>query len=375
MSPDDRPASPWTTSLLTWYEGNKRAMPWRANRAPYPVWISEVMLQQTQVRTVIPFFRRFMDRFPSLQALAGANEQQVLKAWEGLGYYARARNLRRTAAAIVTDHAGRFPRTASGLRALPGIGDYTAAAVASICFGEPIPAVDGNVLRVIARLDAIPRDIRRPATRSVIAGRLAAAIAPFPPGDFNQALMELGALVCRPRQPLCDVCPVRSWCKARQRSAVDRFPVKSPRKAIPHFDIVAAIIRKGPRILITRRRADQMLGGLWEFPGGKQEPGEALEATVHREIMEETGLRIEVGPALCSVKHAYSHFRITLHAFLCRYVSGRARKIQNNGVCWVSPTRLGDYPFPAADRRIIERLTGKAAEGNRHARTNHTRRG
>jgi A/G-specific adenine glycosylase len=336
-------------------------MPWRDRPSPYRVWVSEIMLQQTRVDTAIPYFRRFVAAFPSVRALAAAAPQDVLKAWEGLGYYSRARNLQRAARQVLTLHGGRLPRTSARLRGLPGVGPYTAAAIASIAFREPCPVVDGNVLRVMARFRAIAEATHRSSVRRRIETFLASHVPRERPGDFNQAIMELGALVCRPRHPLCPACPLRRWCRAFLTEATDRLPLPRQRKTLPHYSIAACVIRKRGRVLIAQRRDDQMLGGLWEFPGGKRLPGETLEETAEREIREEIGIRIVVLRRLCVVRHAYTHFRITLHAFACRHVSGRACAIETAAVRWVRPADLRTYPFPAADRPILDLLDPRPA--------------
>lgn len=350
------PAPAWVRSLLRHFGRTRRDLPWRRNTDPYRVWVSEIMLQQTQVAAVVPYYGRFLARFPTLRSLARAKLHDVLRAWEGLGYYSRARNLHRAAREIVARHGGRLPDSVEGLRALPGIGAYTAAAVASICFGRPVPCVDGNFVRVFARFFGLHGDSRAPRFRTVIAERVQPAMPADAPGDFNQAVMELGATVCKPRNPGCTICPLRRWCVAWRTGRVERFPERSRRKRTPHFDVVACVIRRGPKVLIAQRRPDQMLGGLWEFPGGKCKPGETLEDAAVREIREEIGIAIEPLRRLTAIDHAYSHFRITLHAVECRYVSGRARPIECAAVRWVMPEQFEDFPFPVTDRRIVKRL-------------------
>ena len=340
---------------MRWFGRHRRAMPWRDDPSPYKVWVSEIMLQQTQVATVMPYFERFITRFPSVERLAAAKRETVLKAWEGLGYYTRARNLHE-AAKRVARAGGTLPETAAELACLPGVGPYTAAAVASIAFGEAVPAIDGNVIRVMTRRMGIRTDSTRPAVRRRIERALAAAMPARRPGDFNQALMELGALVCKPRAPLCEACPLRRTCIAHRDDLTGRIPHRPTRKATPHIDVVACVMRKDRRVLIAQRRPDQMLGGLWEFPGGKQEPGETLEATAIREIREELGIRIRPERKLAAIPHAFSHFRMTLHAYLCDIVSGRPRAIAVDAVRWVPVTRLGEYPMGAADRNIAAML-------------------
>ena len=349
----------WVRSLLKWYGAQKRVLPWRDRPTPYAVWVSEIMLQQTQVATALPFYARFMSAFPSVEHLASADQGAVLKAWEGLGYYSRARNLHRAAREVVASRGGELPVDAAGWRTLPGVGPYTAAAIASICFDEPAPCVDGNVLRVFTRFWGIVDDVRRAKVRGEIEERLRPHIRGVCPGDFNQAAMELGALVCRPTGPRCPSCPLRRQCNALRTGRVGDIPFRSPRAPVPHYDVAAAVVRRNGRVLIARRRADQMLGGLWEFPGGKRERGERLMATVRRELMEETGLDIEVGPLLCRVKHAYSHFRITMRVYDCRAPRGTARAVTVDAVKWVPVSRLRDYAFSAADIHVIERLEGR----------------
>jgi len=327
------------------------------------------MLQQTQVKTAIPYFRRFVKRFPSLRRLAAADLQDVLKAWEGLGYYARARNMHRAAGYVRDECSGRMPRSVSELRKLPGIGSYTAAAIASICFDVPVPAVDGNVIRVAARLWGIADDTRSAETRERITRRLASCICRENPGDFNQAMMELGALVCRPLLPECSLCPLRTACVACQASRTQELPVKLRRARLPHRDVgIGVVIRKG-RVLIARRKAGGMLGGLWEFPGGKRRSDEDPRRTVRRKLEEETSIRVRVREELCVVDHAYSHFRITLRAFLCEWVSGEAKPLQSEAVCWCPAARLGDYPFPATAKEVIAALHRKLISGCRGSGT------
>lgn len=314
------------------------------------------MLQQTQVVTVIPYFDRFLAAFPTLESLAGAELHDVLRRWEGLGYYSRARNLHKAAQQIVSEQGGRIPQTVQGLRELPGIGPYTAAAIASIAFGEPVPCVDGNVLRVFSRFWGIDEPIRDRKVADAIAARLAPLIRKVNPSWFNQAIMETGALICRPHQPLCTQCLLARQCVAFKTGRTSELPVVLRQSTIPHQTIAVGVIWKRGRILIARRQEAGMLGGLWEFPGGKQEKGETLQQTVAREIHEETGLVVRVGEVMTVVKHAYSHFRITMTAFRCTWVSGTARPRAATALKWISPATLNAYPFPRANRKVAELL-------------------
>jgi len=346
--------------LLRWAARNLRDLPWRVEpRDPYRVWVSEIMLQQTQVITVIPYFRRFTERFPTVQALAAAPLDDVLKLWEGLGYYARARNLYRAARKVVAEFEGRLPDTVEQLSQLPGIGRYTLGAISSIAFGRDAPVVDGNVKRVLCRVYALRGDARRPAVQKKLWALAEANLPKGKAGRWNEAMMELGATVCTPRSPHCDECPLAGDCQARALDIQEQLPTKATPKKLPHYDVTAAVIRKRGRVLIAQRPVGGMLGGLWEFPGGKRERGESLEECLRREIKEELGVEIEVGQPVTRVKHAYTHFRITLHAFECRLVSGQPLAIQVANWRWVRFDELDDFAFAVTDRKIIQALRAK----------------
>ncbi len=345
--------APWAPCLIGWFSQHRRAMPWRDAPTPYNVWVSEVMLQQTQVAAAVPYFRRFVRRFPSVRSLAAARPADLLKLWQGLGYYSRARNLAAAARRIQTLYRGRVPDSREALLDLPGIGPYTAGAILSIAFGQPVPAVDGNVLRVGARFWGLRAPVGSARLGSAVANRLAAAIPPHRPSEFNQALMELGALICRPRNPTCPRCPLRRACAARRTGQTGRLPKTKQRRRIPHYAVAAGLIWKNGRVLIAQRRPDQMLGGLWELPGGKREPGESLRQAARREILEETGLRVRVGAAGGTVRHAYSHFRITLAVFHCTPLGGTARPRAGQRLAWVAPGKLKRYPLPRATEKAL----------------------
>jgi len=302
--------------LLDWYDAHKREMPWRGHPDPYAVWVSEIMLQQTQVETVRGYFQRFLDAFPSVSALAAAPPQRVLKAWEGLGYYSRARNLQR-AACCVTERGDRLPRTTAEWAALPGVGAYTAAAIASICFGEPSPVVDGNVARVFARCLGWSDDFRKPAPRARLAAWLRPHIeASRRPGDFNQAMMDLGATVCTPRAPSCDACPLASGCLARREGRQAEFPFRPPRKPVPTRIEAAALTRDAAgRVLVVRRPAEGLLGGLWELPGIAVEGRAPTGRDALRALRTHTGLKGIRARPLGVVVHVFSHFRQELHVY------------------------------------------------------------
>lgn len=347
--------------LLAWFDAHGRVLPWRQPPInAYRVWVSEVMLQQTQVETVLPYFERWMARLPTVEALAAAGEQEVLRLWEGLGYYHRARALQRAAQRIVYERGGTFPQSAAEWQGLPGVGRYTAAAIASIVLGEPILALDGNVRRVLARL----LDFEHPvdARGEQVLRALGQAHLPSErPGDFNQALMDLGATLCRPRKPRCEVCPVNDLCLARAHGTQMQRPLRREKRDVPHYVVVAAVIWRDGQVLIAQRPPQGLLGGLWEFPGGKQEAGESLEQALRREIREELDAEIAVERPLGIFRHAYSHFRVTLHAFHCRLLIGEPRPVEAVALRWVSPQVLGDYPMGKLDRQIARRLHERAS--------------
>ena len=355
-------AAPFTEQLLSWYHDNRADLPWRRDPNAYHTWLSEIMLQQTRVDTVIPYYHRFVRAFPTIESLAAAPLEDVLKLWEGLGYYSRARNLHRAAQVVVDEYGGSLPADVEGLLKLPGIGSYTAGAIASIAFDVPAPVLDGNVMRLFARLLDMQDDITQPATRSKL-WRLAAEWLPtHAPGDYNQALMELGQQVCRPRNPLCARCPIQAHCRAWMAGTQNARPVRSKRTPTPHYDVTAGLIRdERERLLIARRPLNGLLGGLWEFPGGKVEAGEPLIVCLKRELREELAIAVEVGALFAVVDHAFTHFKITLHAFQCRYLGALAphNEPQAIGVmdwAWVTEAQLSDYSFGKADRMVIAEL-------------------
>lgn len=358
--------------LIDWHASHQRDLPWRGApagaRDPYAVWISEIMAQQTRVVTAADYFTRWIKRFPSLAALAAAELQDVLKAWEGLGYYARARNLHLAAQRVMAEYGGQLPAERSSLLALPGIGAYTAGAILSLAFNQPEPILDGNVKRVLARLYDIDQPIDQPAVLRrfwQLARQLVESAPPGAAGACNEALMELGAVLCTPESPRCLLCPLADLCQAADRGVQMDRPVMPPRRQTPHFDVAAGVIWQetpfASPLLIAQRPHQGMLGGLWEFPGGKREAGDAdLPACLRREIGEELGIVIEVGDAITTVRHAYTHFRITLHAFHARHLSGAPQAIGCADWQWVALESLDRFPFPVTDQKIIAALRGAA---------------
>lgn len=313
------------------------------------------MLQQTQVGTVIPYFNRFMTDFPQIGDLARAPMEKVLKVWEGLGYYARARSLHRTAGVLMDHYQGEIPSDLETLAGLPGIGRSTAGAIRSIAFEKKAPILDGNVRRVLSRLFAIQEEPARPETQRRL-WEISESLLPAKNiSSFNQALMDLGALICTPKGPNCPECCLSSLCQAYKKGIQESIPQKAPSKRIPHYPVAVGVIWKKDQILVTQRPPKGLLGGLWEFPGGKIEEGETPEMAVEREIREELGIRVAVNEYIGTVRHAYSHFRITLHAYHCRYQRGTIRT--ENPHRWVTENDLDLLAFPAANRKIIQTLS------------------
>ena len=374
--------------LLRWYAQHARRLPWRVQGQnssspsplkgegentqisdfsvpdPYRVWVSEIRLQQTRVETVIPYFERWMERFPSIASLAAASQQEVLAVWEGLGYYSRARSLHRAAQIVAADYAGQLPGDVHSLRKLPGIGRYTAGAIASIAFGLDQPALDGNIRRVLSRLFNVTEDAADDHRLWELAEQY---LPPGQAGDYNQALMDLGATLCTPRAPDCLHCPLADYCQARALGVQEQRPLVKPRPAIPHYTVTAAVItypltqpsgrpQDEPLYLIAQRPAHGLLGGLWEFPGGKVQQGEDLPACLRREICEELGAEIEVGEQQGVYRHAFTHFRITLHAFRCTLVRNEPRPIEAADIHWVKPEEMEKYPMGKIDRQISKEL-------------------
>ncbi len=332
-------------------------MPWRGELDPYKIWISEIMLQQTRVDQAWPYFERFMSAFHTVFELAEAEQQEVLKAWEGLGYYSRARNLHHAAKTIVNEYNGIIPEEYDEIIKLKGIGPYTAAAITSIAFGKPNAVVDGNVVRVITRYLGIEEDVRSSKTTKAVQAHVNELIDTEYPSDFNQAMMELGATVCTPSNPSCSSCPIQVGCIASQLAKTDVIPYKSPAKKKPHYHIAVGIIENDQdEVLIALRPEEAMLGGLWEFPGGKQESGEELEHTLVRELKEELGVTVAPVKEFMNLKHTYSHFSINMYAFLCRIIEGTPSPKESQQIKWVPKSELTKYPFPKANKVLTEKL-------------------
>jgi len=340
--------------ILAWYARHQRDLPWRKTRDPYHIWISEVMLQQTQVETVIPYYSRFLSCFPTVQVLASVSLPKVLKVWENMGYYARARNLHKAAKEIVKRFHGEIPHTWEDLTSLPGVGDYTAGAILSMAFEQPVAALDSNVRRVLSRLFAIQKPLHESRTQRHLRD-LARRLVPMKgAGRFNQGLMDLGATTCTSKKPACVLCPIQDCCQAYERRLQDLLPVTRKRGPIPHRQVTAGVIWNDcGQVLIVRRPNQGLLGGLWKFPGGKQNPGESLPTCLCRHVREELGVQVRIRQAITSVNHAYTHFRITLHAFHCAHQAGEPKPLTCADWHWTTLGRLKNFAFSKADRKVI----------------------
>lgn len=342
--------------LIEWYKKNQRPLPWRQTTDPYHIWVSEVMLQQTQVKKVLQYYSDFIGQYPDIHALAAADLQQVLKSWELLGYYARARHLHQAAQVVAEKFQGDVPSDYSQFRQLPGVGDYIAAAVTSLAFNKPYPVVDGNVKRVLSRIFVIRSPVNRSSSSQIFQQAVNHLFAKKNPAQFNQALMELGALLCRPRQPQCDKCPVKIYCRAYATNKQHKYPTKVKRNAVPGYHITVGVIQKDGQLLITQRPPAGLLGGLWEFPGGKIKKGESATEALRREIKEEVNLQIKIDEYLTRVKHAYSHFEIVMEVFLATYLSGTIKLRGAVDYRWISLSDIESYPFPAANHKFFPLL-------------------
>lgn len=352
--------------LISWFSRHKRDLPWRRDYSPYRIWIAEIMLQQTQVKTVLPYYRRWMRRFPNVESVARASSEDLLKHWEGLGYYSRVKHIRETAKMLIERYNGEFPQEHSTILKLPGIGPYTAGAIMSLAFNEDYPVVDGNVERVCARLFNISTPIKEAANRRFVWETAKRLIPDGQARELNQALMELGALVCVPRNPSCKSCPVVEHCESHSHGVVHERPVSNrARKSKPIEVALGVLVRQG-KVLIQKRPDSGLMAGLWEFPGGKVEPGESPEEALTREFAEELELDVHCLDKIAVIRHSYTSFRVTLHAFVCRLLepnqSPTLRAAEK--ALWATRAQLDDFAFPAANRKLIDKIK-RMVFGNR----------
>lgn len=342
--------------LLIWYLNNKRDLPWRRTNDAYKIWVSEVMLQQTRVETVIPYWTRFTERFPSIQELAEAPEEQVLKMWEGLGYYSRARNLQAAVREVHTKYDDRVPDTIDEISSLKGVGPYTAGAVLSIAYNVPVPAVDGNVFRVLSRIFLIEDDVSKPAARKKFESLAEFMIPPGEASNFNQALMEFGATVCIPKYPRCTECPLQKVCSAFKEGVQDELPNKPKKKPPRPLDIATGIVRAGGSLLIVQRPMEGLLAGMWEFPSSEVNTGETHEQAVTRMLADQYGIAAEVFGHFANIQHTFSHLHWNLKAFEC-VAAGRSSG-DSETMRWVEVWQLADFPMPVAHQKLAKLLQG-----------------
>jgi A/G-specific adenine glycosylase len=351
--------------LLAWYRAGHRDLPWRRTRDPYAIWVSEIMLQQTQVATVIPYYLRFMERFPTVEALAVAPEDEVLGHWAGLGYYSRARHLQRGAREVLARHAGRIPATVDALLHLPGIGRYTAGAIASIAFQQTAPILDGNVIRVLCRLYGLRGDPKRAPLHGRLWELAESLIPEGDSGDFNQALMELGATVCTPASPRCVGCPLAERCEARRLGLQEALPELARAPAPAPLHMVAAVVWRGPEVLLVKRRSSPeernaqgqgWWAGMWQFPSGPVAPHESTPAAAVRLADETVGLKVTPGAVAGVVRHGVTRWKITLEARHCLPIDGEPAP---NGCAdwrWTSLEETNHFALPAPQRRLVEQI-------------------
>lgn len=345
-----------STRLLNWYNIHKRILPWRDHPDPYAVWVSEIMLQQTRVETVIPYFQKWMKLFPTIKKLANADEQDVLNAWEGLGYYSRARNLHKAAKIVAEKFKGELPRSLEDLRSLPGVGKYTVGAIASMAFGMDEATLDGNLRRVFSRLFDVKEFADSPSGEKILWELARENLPKGKAGDYNQALMDVGATICLPKNPRCLLCPLMEICEARKNGTQEIRPVLKPKKESPHYIQVAAVIIKNGKVLLSQRPADGLLGNMWEFPNARLAQPAVLGGVNDRELAKslkaQTKIQVKKKEAIGIVSHAYTHFKVTEYVFICDAISIPKDK----NLKWVKVSELENYPMGKIDRQIALKL-------------------
>ncbi len=348
----------FSKKILLWYNKNKIEFPWRLTNDPYKIWVSEIMLQQTQVTTVIPYFNKWIKKFPTLNDVAKASDEDLFKYWEGLGYYNRVNNFRIACNEVIKKFNGKVPSNKVDLMQLKGIGDYTSSAIASIAFNKKNYVIDGNVKRIMSRVLCLKDYSKSSMERLSIF--LLENMSQKNPGDFNQGLMDLGRNICKPKNPECNSCPIDSSCQAYLTKSIKLYPTPKPKpKKNPHYIVGIGIIWKDNEILITKRKKNTLLGGLWEFPGGKKKTSETIKSCIKREILEELEIDIEVLNFITRVKHKYSHFSITLHAYNCSFNNGNIKCNAADAWKWIKPNQLKTLPFPKANHYIFPYILDK----------------
>ena len=342
--------------LLDWYQKNGCNFPWKNSRDPYSIWLSEVMLQQTKISTVLPYYHKWISVFPHIRLVAETHIDNILKLWEGLGYYARARNFHKACQIVLEKHNGEIPKDPSEFLKLPGVGPYIAGAVMSIAFNLPIPAIDGNVVRVVSRLNSI--NISYPKSKKQIDLFLLELIDHDRPGCFNQALMDLGRVICTPSNPSCNICPVKNHCRSFVNKTVNKYPIKVNKSPCPHYHLSVGLIWKDSRILISKRNDSGLLGGLWEFPGGKIRPNENGADSIVRHAQEVLNISIYPVSRVKQIKHAYSHFSFTVEAYRCKFKGGTPATLGCADFRWIYPYETHKFAFHRANHKLFDKIEG-----------------
>jgi A/G-specific adenine glycosylase len=338
------------TKLLQWFKKNGRDLPWRKTRDPYAIWVSEIMLQQTQVSTVIPYYQKFIKSFPTIHHLAKSNLSKVLKVWEGLGYYSRARNLHRASQIVLIHFRGKIPETLKDLLGLPGIGRSTAGAILSFAFHKDAPILDGNAKRVLSRLFTVSGNPREKKTEQLLWKISESLIPRGHSNPFNQALMDLGSMLCTPKDPQCPRCPLHRFCKGKASGKPERFPAKKVKRTIPHIESVSAVIKKDGRVLLNQRPPAGLLGGLWEFPNWRIKGKKIQKQQLKNQMDREVGLSINVKESIGTFHQTYSHFKLTLFVFHCQHLNGKGKGK------WVPIRKLHLLPMSRIHRHIAEMI-------------------
>jgi len=344
--------------ILGWFQENARPLPWRETYDPYHVWISEIMLQQTQMDRVVDYFNRWISRFPDIESITDASEEEVLKLWEGLGYYSRAKNIMRSAKILLNEYGSILPADHDLLLNLPGIGKYTAAAIMSIAFNQDYALVDANVERVFTRLFNLAKPVKDKKTHAFIWEKSRELLPKGKARLFNQAVMELGALVCIAKNPRCKICPLKTECQAFQQGLVSERPLLQEPPQTVFIEMATGILQHEGKILIQKRKANGVWANLWEFPGGRLEPGETPEMALVREYLEETELAVGNLSKIITVQHSYTIYRVTLHCYFCTLMHGRPEPVLHGAQehRWVKPGALNQYAFPAGHRKLLAYL-------------------
>ncbi|WP_188397328.1 A/G-specific adenine glycosylase [Sporomusa sp. GT1] len=337
------------TQLLDWYYENARDLPWRQDKDAYKIWVSEIMLQQTRVEAVKGYYQRWIDRFPTPAVLAEASEQEVLQYWQGLGYYSRARNLLAGVREVCAAYGGEVPEDEQLIRQLPGVGDYTAGAIASIAYNRRVPAVDGNVLRIFSRLFCLESDISKQATKREIAGLLHRHMPDSSPGDFNQALMDLGSMICIPRRPRCQVCPLSNLCEGYAREVQDMLPVRPAKKEPVLVQLAAGLVLQDGKYLVRQRPAKGLLAGMWEFPTVELTGGQAADRCLTAVLWHEFGQEVDVREQQFHYIHIFSHRKWDISFFSCQWLSGNG--VMKEGQ-WRSLTEFSNMPWAGPHHKV-----------------------